>query len=306
MHRLQNARRDSRETTRLAPSSDYCGRFAPSPTGALHFGSLVAAVASFADARAHAGRWLLRIDDIDHTRCVAEAVDSICETLHAFGFYWDAPIYRQSDQLAAYDAALTILRDHGHSYPCACSRRAIAAVARHGCEGPIYPGTCRQGLAPGAQGRSQRLRTPAEPISFVDAIQGQQTQCIADEIGDFVIRRADGVIAYQLAVVIDDAAQNITHVVRGADLLLSTPRQIYLQRLLGLPTPSYAHIPVVRNEEGNKLSKSTAAPAIDPHNPLPTLQAAWHWLGQPPLSTTPSSVTDFWSQAIPAWSRECV
>lgn len=290
-----------------APSvaSGYRGRFAPSPTGPLHFGSLLAAVASFADARAHDGVWLLRIEDLDRPREVPGAADAIQRTLRAFGFEWDEPVVFQSARLDAYDAALARLDTLGLVYGCGCSRAEIATRARTGLEGPIYPGTCRDGLPPGRRVRSLRLRTATARIDFKDRIQGQQGHSVAESIGDFVLRRADGLHAYQLAVVVDDAWQAVTHVVRGADLLLSTPRQIGLLRALGLPTPSHAHVPLVLDEQGRKLSKSLAAAPVEDDDPLPALRLAWRLLGQAPLDDA-GSPREFWKRAAADWRIERV
>ncbi|MFW5452860.1 tRNA glutamyl-Q(34) synthetase GluQRS [Thioalkalivibrio sulfidiphilus] len=259
----------------------YIGRFAPSPTGPLHFGSLVAALASWLDARRHGGRWLLRIEDLDPPREVPGAADAILRTLEAFGLSWDGPVLYQSSRLETYWAALDELRAAGHAYDCGCTRREIAEAGQPGLDGPVYPGTCRAGLPPGKAPRAVRLRTEAGEITFTDRMQGPIRQDVAREVGDFVIRRADGYFAYQLAVVVDDAFQGITHVVRGADLLDSTPRQILLQRLLGLPTPAYLHHRLVLTPEGEKLSKQTHAPAVDDTNPVPTLIRALEFLGEP-------------------------
>ncbi|MGQ9660212.1 MAG: tRNA glutamyl-Q(34) synthetase GluQRS [Thermochromatium sp.] len=290
-----------------APSvaSGYRGRFAPSPTGPLHFGSLLAAVASFADARAHDGVWLLRIEDLDRPREVPGAALAIQRTLHAFGFEWDEPVLLQSTRLDAYDAALARLDALGLVYGCGCSRAEIAARAALGPEGPIYPGTCRDGLPPGRRVRSLRLRAPSDRIDVEDRIQGRHGHAVAEAIGDFVLRRADGLYAYQLAVVVDDAWQAVTHVVRGADLLLSTPRQIGLQRALKLPTPSYAHVPLLLDAQGRKLSKSTAAAPVEATDPLPALRLAWHLLGQEPIDDA-GSPRAFWQRAAALWRIERV
>ncbi|MBK1695100.1 tRNA glutamyl-Q(34) synthetase GluQRS [Chromatium weissei] len=271
----------------------YRGRFAPSPTGNLHFGSLFTAVASYADARAHGGVWLLRIENLDQIREVSGAATHLIQTLQAFGFIWDEPIIFQRDRTTRYQAALAQLTAQHLTYPCACSRTDIAPAT-------IYSGTCRHGLRAGVQPRTIRLRTTAPAISFIDRIQGPQTQHIEQEIGDFVLRRADGIHAYQLAVVVDDAAQGITHIVRGADLLLSTPRQLLLQQFLKLAQPNYAHVPLLVDTTGRKLSKSLAAAPIDSAQPLPTLHRTWQLLGQEPLPTT-TSVTAFWQHAIAHW-----
>jgi glutamyl-Q tRNA(Asp) synthetase len=261
------------------PDLNYVGRFAPSPTGPLHFGSLVACVASYLDARAHGGRWLLRIEDVDTSRCKSSYADEIIATLTAFGFKWDGDIRVQSQQTDTYDAALAQLDSRHLTFGCSCSRKEVADSATAGVDGPVYPGTCRtKGLT--ANGNALRLRVPATRICFTDRTQGPLCQDLAHDIGDFVLRRRDGLIAYQLAVVVDDAEQNVTHVVRGADLLDSTARQIYLQQALGLPTPTYLHIPVVTNADGQKLSKQTLAPAISPAEAAKTLLQALAFLGQ--------------------------
>lgn len=281
----------------------YRGRFAPSPTGPLHLGSLLAAVASYADARAHGGTWLVRIEDLDRPREVPGAAADILATLAAFGCTWDAPVVYQSDRTDAYRAALGRLGTLGLTYPCGCSRTEIARLGRPGHEGPIYPGTCREGLPPGRRARTIRLLTIDRHIAFDDRIQGRQTQRIDQESGDFVLRRADGLHAYQLAVVVDDAWQGVTHVVRGADLLRSTPRQILLQQALELPRPSYAHVPLILDASGRKLSKSLAAAPVERTSPMPALRRVWALLGQEPLAGT-TSVGDFWRAAIPAWRPE--
>jgi len=291
----------------------YRGRFAPSPTGALHFGSLVTAVASCADARAQGGEWLVRIEDLDRPREVPGAADDILRTLLALGLRWDgAPLF-QSRRAAAYEEALAQLTALGLTYPCACSRTEIARDGRRGSAGPIYPGTCRRGLPPGRRPRSIRLRTSPSPVQFRDRIQGEQQQDVAAVVGDFVLRRADGIHAYQLAVVVDDAWQGISQVVRGADLLASTPAQCLLQQALGLPTPTYAHVPLAVDAAGRKLSKSLASAPVDPADPMPALRRAWAWLGQPP-GPAAVSPADFWRHAtrlwrierVPALTRACI
>jgi glutamyl-Q tRNA(Asp) synthetase len=279
---------------------DYRGRFAPSPTGPLHFGSLIASVASFADARAASGTWLVRMEDVDRPREVPGSARQILDTLTAFGLEWDGAVLYQSTRADAYEEGLTRLAELALTYPCGCSRSQVAAAGRLGAEGPIYPGTCRSGLPPGGPPRAVRLRTEGPEIRFRDRIQGTQTQVVAESVGDFVVRRADGIHAYHLAVVLDDAWQGISQVVRGADLLASTPRQILLQQALGLPTPAYAHIPLALGPDGRKLSKSLASAPVDPADPLPALHRAWAFLGQTPLGSA-GSPRYFWSQAIPRW-----
>jgi glutamyl-Q tRNA(Asp) synthetase len=258
----------------------YRGRFAPSPSGPLHFGSLVAAVASYLDARAAGGEWRVRIEDVDTPRTVPGAEDEILRALEAFGLHWDGPVARQSDRIERYEAALARLRRDGLVYRCRCSRREIADSAFTGPEGPVYPGTCRTlGLGDSVAG-ADRLRVPNRTIAFDDRVMGRVEQDLARDVGDFVLRRRDGLFAYQLAVVVDDADQGITDVVRGADLLLSTPRQILLQESLGLPTPRYLHIPVATGANGQKLSKQNLAAPIDRARPREALANALKFLGQ--------------------------
>ncbi|HVI26938.1 MAG TPA: tRNA glutamyl-Q(34) synthetase GluQRS [Xanthomonadaceae bacterium] len=257
---------------RTAGVGAYRGRFAPSPTGPLHFGSLLAAFGSWLRARRAGGTWLVRVEDLDPPREVAGAAEAQLRTLAAFGLHSDEPVLRQSERGAAYQAALDRLLARGDAFACHCSRSALAA------NGGVHRG-CVGGLR---EDPAIRFRVPADArVAFDDAIQGQVVQNVATEVGDFVLRRADGPWAYQLAVVVDDAAQGITEVVRGADLLDSTPRQILLQRALGVPTPAYAHLPLVLDAQGRKLSKSLAALPVDPDAPLPALRAAWTALGQP-------------------------
>lgn len=263
------------------PAVHYRGRFAPSPTGPLHFGSLVAAVGSYLDAKAHGGEWLVRMEDLDTPRTVPGAADNILRTLEACGLHWDGAVRYQSTRTDAYRAALDTLQARDAMYPCACSRREIADSALTGIEGPVYPGTCRDGIPAGRAPRALRVRTTDAPVTFTDTFQGTITQNIARDIGDFVVRRADGVYAYQLAVVVDDADQGITDLVRGADLLHSTPRQMVLQQLLGLPAPRYAHLPVAINTRGEKLSKQTLARAIDAHHVAGELRRVLSFLEQP-------------------------
>lgn len=285
--------------------STYRGRFAPSPSGPLHFGSLVAALGSFLDAKAQQGEWLLRMEDIDTPRNVAGAADNILRTLEAFGFTWDGPVLWQSARLEAYAAALEQLKHNGLAYPCACSRREIADSATHPAidGGLAYAGICRHGLAEGRTARAWRLRVNHQEISFKDRLQGWVSQDLERDIGDFVLRRADGLFAYQLAVTVDDAFQGISDIVRGADLLASTPRQIWLQRCLGLATPRYAHLPLASNAAGEKLSKQTLAPALDRSKVSQTLVQALHFLGQPaPEALSRSTAAEVWIWARAHWS----
>jgi len=280
----------------------YRGRFAPSPTGPLHFGSLVAALASCCDARAAGGDWLLRIEDVDTPRSRGRIGADIRAALEAHGFEWDGAVVYQSERSEFYQAALDLLRQRGVVFACTCTRRQLASAALGPAGERVYPGTCRGAAAAPSGAAAWRLRVDAQPIGFRDRLQGPQEQCLERDVGDFVVKRADGVFAYQLAVVVDDAAQGITHVVRGADLLASTPRQIALQRALGLPTPSYLHHAVVINARGEKLSKQTGAPALDAHDRLAALTRAWEFLSQPPPPAASASVADFWQWARLAWT----
>ena len=292
--------------TGTAYSGKYLGRFAPSPTGPLHAGSLVAALASWLQARAHGGRWLIRIEDVDTPRCIPGVEAIILNQLAVCGLHSDGPILRQSDRSAQYQAALDHLVAQGLAYPCACSRKEIEAaqsrpLARHSAA--VYPGTCRQGLD-GKTARAWRLNVGAVIDTFNlpvlttwnDALSGQQTQNVATAVGDFVLLRADGLWAYQMAVVLDDAAQGISHVVRGADLSDNTPRQIMLQKALGLVTPQYRHTPLVMAADGEKLSKQNGALALDLSNPLAALNAAACVLGLPSQSGSLACALAHWIQ----------
>jgi glutamyl-Q tRNA(Asp) synthetase len=285
------------------------GRFAPSPSGPLHFGSLVAALGSWLDARAQGGEWLLRIEDVDRPRTVAGAEATILRQLEACGLYWDGPVWRQSERTPAYREALATLQAAAHVYPCACSRSEIAARSeRHGEDGaPVYPGTCRRGLPAGRAPRAWRLRVPDAEIAFDDRVQGRFAQNLERSVGDCVLWRGDGFAAYQLAVVVDDAAQGVTDVVRGADLFTATPRQIYLQRCLGLPVPRYAHLPVATDGRGEKLSKQTLAPAIAPANAADAVAAALRFLGQPvPVGRALPPVAELLAAALANWSPAAI
>lgn len=259
------------------------GRFAPSPTGPLHMGSLVAAVASWLHARRVGGRWLVRMEDIDTPRVVPGSADEILSALERYGLFWDGEVVWQSKRTELYEAALVQLRAKNLVYDCACSRAELqrAASAPLGRE-PVYPGTCREGIAAGRVARAIRFRAPSEAVGFDDLLCGRVEENVAELTGDFVVRRADGLFAYQLAVVVDDAEQGVTQVVRGADLLSSTPRQIALQRALGVPTPVYAHVPLVLNPDGSKLGKRDGAlplPTLDEARVRETLAAALRHLG---------------------------
>lgn len=282
-------------------------RFAPSPSGPLHFGSLIAAMGSYLQARSQGGEWLLRIEDSDTPRVVPGAAAAILRSLRCYGLHWDGEVLYQSRRLEAYRAALERLCQQGLAYPCTCSRREIAQAARLGLGGRIYPGWCRrQPRRPGRPG-ALRVRVDDRRICFQDAIQGSYCQRLESEVGDFVLCRADGIFTYQLAVVVDDAGQGITDIVRGSDLLDSTPRQIYLQRLLGVPTPRYSHLPVIVDARGFKLSKQTGATALDNERPVPVLLAALRFLGQdPPAALGYASVGEVWDWALAHWRLQRV
>ncbi len=282
--------------------TQYRGRFAPSPTGPLHFGSLVAAVGSYLEAKTRGGEWLLRMEDLDAPRAQPGAAEAILRTLQACGLRWDGEPMYQSRRSAAYRTALARLEAQGLIYACGCSRREIADSGLGPDGALIYPGTCRNGLAPGKKARATRVRIDNAVIEFEDAVQGTIRQDLAAEVGDFVLLRADGLYAYQLAVVVDDAQQGITDVVRGADLLDSTPRQIYLQRLLGLPTPRYLHLPAAVNAAGEKLSKQTLAPPVDARDAVPVLVQVMEFLGQaPPAQLRRATLDEFWAWALAHW-----
>ncbi len=291
----------SANTQSTKSQSAICrGRFAPSPSGPLHFGSLVAALGSFLSARAQEGEWLLRIDDIDPPRNVPGAADNILRTLENYHLFWDGPVHYQSQRFEAYAVALTQLAAAGHSYPCGCTRREISAVSPN----HHYPGTCRNGLPPGRQARSLRVYCGGQTLCFTDALQGRQCRQLDS---DFIVRRADGFYAYHLATALDDAFQRITEVVRGADLLDATFPQLYLQQLLDLSRPRYLHLPVAVTAAGKKLSKQTRARPIDDSSPGTTLSRAITFLGQPPPKdlhgAAPSELLDW---AIAHWQLACL
>lgn len=260
------------------------GRFAPSPTGPLHWGSLVAAVGSYCLARRDGGRWLVRMDDLDRPRVVPGAAEEILRTLERLGLEWDGEIVWQSRRTAAYEAATEQLRNRGLVFPCGCSRKEILASAPHpGEEGPIYPGTCRSGLPPGRPERALRLRVDERPVGFTDGVFGDTVQELESAVGDFVLRRADGIFSYQLACVVDDAAGGVTQVTRGADLIGSTPRQIYLHHCLGLKLPDYIHLPLALAPDGEKLSKRHGeVAALAAHGEGALLRDTLLFLGQSP------------------------
>ncbi len=282
------------------------GRFAPSPTGPLHFGSLLAALASYLETKTKGGKWLVRMEDLDKPREMAGAASKILHTLEAFEFEWDGEVVYQSQRSVLYQDALNQLNTKSLIYGCDCSRKEIAdsynqRPAQHGIDGLIYPGTCRH-KAKVKLPHASRVVVDSNPIAFTDAIQGNIQQNLAHDIGDFVLKRADGLYAYQLAVVVDDFVQEITHIVRGADLLDSTPRQIYLQQNLNYPTPQYAHIPAASNTAGEKLSKQTLAPAINAAQASTLLIHALSFLGQqPPKDLSANSIDDIWQWAKQHW-----
>jgi len=275
------------------------GRFAPSPTGPLHFGSLVAALASWLDARHARGEWLLRIEDVDEARTVPGAADEILRTLEAFGLHWDGAIEWQSRRKPLYEEALDRLRAEGLAYRCRCSRKEIADSGVRGIEGAVYPGTCRLLSLAGEAAAAERFIVPAGVVSFEDRLQGRISQDVARDVGDFVLKRRDVLHGYQLAVVVDDAKQAITDIVRGADLLQSTPRQILLQRALGYTTPRYLHFPVATDVDGEKLSKQTLACPVDAVNAPALISAGLAFLGQP--SVTSLKPGEMLSQAAAQW-----
>jgi glutamyl-Q tRNA(Asp) synthetase len=285
----------------------YRGRFAPSPTGPLHFGSLVAAAGSYLEAKCRGGAWLVRMEDLDPPREQAGAAARILRTLEACGLGWDGSVMYQSQRSEAYRTALARLEAQGLAYACGCSRREIADSGMGPDGALIYPGTCRNGLAPGKAPRATRVRVGDAVIEFEDAVQGTIRQDLAAEAGDFVLLRADGLFAYQLALVVDDAEQGISDVVRGADLLASTPRQIYLQRRLGLRTPRYLHLPAALDASGQKLSKQTRAAPVDEGDPVPALARVMQFLGQsPPPPLRHATLAEFWRWALAHWNAASI
>ena len=282
----------------------YRGRFAPSPTGPLHFGSLVAAIASWLDARHVRGQWLVRMEDIDETRTVPGAADEILRALEACGLEWDGTVEWQTRRKPLYEEALARLREAGLAYRCRCSRKEIADSGLRGIEGVVYPGTCRGArLGPDIEG-AERFLVRDGVVELDDRVQGPITQHVARDVGDFVLKRRDGLHAYQLAVVVDDARQGITDVVRGADLLPSTARQVLLQRALGYPTPRYLHFPVAADASGEKLSKQTLAPAVDAREAPRLIAAALQFLGQG--RQEPATPGEMLAQAARAWDVSAV
>lgn len=279
----------------------YVGRFAPSPTGPLHAGSVIAALGSYLEARRAGGRWLLRIDDIDPPREMPGAVDRILRQLEALGFEWDGPVIHQGERGEIHDEALERLRRQGRVYCCNCSRRSLAKIAPRGPLGPVYPGTCRHRLPPDTPDTALRLRLPEGRLGLTDTIQGEYALDAVTGIGDPVVRRRDGLRSYHLTNAIDDAALGITAVVRGADLLPSALVQVALQQALSLPAPEWCHLPVLVGPDGEKLSKQTGARPVDEARPLPSLRAAWSHLGQQAFAETPASVAEFHALARTNW-----
>jgi len=282
----------------------YRGRFAPSPTGPLHFGSLIAAVGSYVQAKSQGGEWLVRMEDLDPPREAPGAADNILRTLEAYHLNWDGRVLYQSQRHDTYEEAFSLLSENGYTFPCSCTRKLIATANRNtGLD--IYPGTCRNGLAPGAKARSTRVKVASETVSFLDGLQGTQEIQLDSEVGDFVVKRADGLFAYHLAVVVDDAFQEISEIVRGTDLLDSTPHHLYLQRLLNYQTPNYVHLPVAVNAQGEKLSKQTHAHAVDSTQPGQMLGKALIFLGHKPdpdvINAEPETLLDW---AIDNWNLE--
>ena len=280
--------------------TDYIGRFAPSPTGLLHIGSLLTALASYADARANRGKWLVRMEDLDPPREMPGAAAHILHTLEAFGFEWDGEVVWQSRRHSLYRDALGRLKEKGLLYPCYCSRKDWQAAAAQGADGFVYNERCRrpEDRPHNDKPPAWRIRVNDETIGFDDGIVGHYAQNLARDIGDFVLLRADGFWAYQLAVVADDADQGITHIVRGQDLLVSTPRQIYLQRCLGFATPHYAHLPLLVNKHGQKWSKQTLAPALDENHKEQLLRQVLQYLNLPPAPEVSRP------QALLSWAIE--
>ena len=287
------------------PSNDlihYRGRFAPTPTGPLHFGSLITAVASYCQACSLQGDWLVRIEDVDETRNVPGADDNILRTLDNYGFQWHGEVLYQTHRKQAYEEALQQLVANDRVYRCVCSRRELQELTEQGEPGNIYPGLCAHKQHPDSIEGALRIRTQNRPIEFDDQIMGKYGHNLKQDLGDFIVRRRDGLFAYQLAVVIDDEFQQITDIVRGIDLLDSTPRQIYLQQQLNYNTPTYAHLPVATDSNGDKLGKQTGAPGIDPDKPVAALVKAMNFLGQ---QTEPglekASLNTFWQWAMEYW-----
>lgn len=277
----------------------YIGRFAPTPSGYLHFGSLLAALASYLDARHHNGQWLVRIEDLDTPRNIPGATEHILRTLDAYGLHWDGEVVHQADRLALYQQAMTRWLETGQAYYCDCSRRDILA------HGNIYPGTCRLRQLPAASDHAIRLQVDSSELTLQDRLQGRFSQRLSEASGDFIIRRRDGIIAYQLAVVVDDIAQGVTDIVRGADLLESTPRQLWIYQLLRQPVPRYLHVPLAMRADGEKLSKRLGSAPLEPEQAARTLHHALSVLAQrPPSELTGAPVAEQLQWAIAHWQPE--
>jgi len=284
---------------------NYRGRFAPSPTGALHFGSLITAIGSYLEAKSHNGEWLVRIENLDKPREIPTASHEILKALETLGMEWDHEVIYQDQREDVYENILTLLSKRELTYPCACTRKEIADSSIIGISGQIYAETCRNNIQNKNYSGAIRVKTDNNIIEFEDSLHGLISQRPRSETGDFILRRSDRIYAYQLAVVVDDATQGITNIVRGADLLDSTPRQIYLQKLLGYPTPSYMHLPIAVNNQGEKLSKQTKAAHLDISNPVKQLIAAVNFLGQePPIELLRDNVSSFWKWALINWRPE--
>lgn len=285
----------------------YRGRFAPSPTGELHFGTLLAAVGSYLQASSQHGEWLLRIEDVDTTRRVPGAADALLRALDAFGFEWQGEVVYQSQRTELYESALATLTGKDLIYPCTCSRKQLAGEDPVTQSAQVYDGRCRQRHLPVREAHAQRLRVADQLIGFDDQVMGHFQQQLARECGDFIIKRKDGLFAYQLAVVVDDGEQGVTEVVRGADLLDSTPRQIYLQQRLGYAQPAYLHLPLLLDTHGQKLGKSTGAAALNPARPVAALHAALRLLGQlPPEELARDTLAELWQWAITHWQSQLI
>lgn len=283
------------------PTTQYIGRFAPTPSGYLHFGSLVAAVASYLDARSVGGKWLVRMEDLDPPREMPGAQAAILDTLERYGFEWDGPVERQSDRHAAYSAQVEQWLRSGLAYACTCSRKQL-----EGSNG-IYPGTCRDAQHDWHGDVAIRIRVPELDYRFTDRLQGEFHQHLGREVGDFIIRRRDGLFAYQLAVVLDDAWQGVTDIVRGADLLDNTPRQLYLQELLGIAAPRYLHVPLIIQPDGHKLGKSYRSPPLEAAQASPLLVRALKALGQnPPAGLAQSAPGDVLTWGIRHWNADAI
>ncbi|NOR42605.1 MAG: tRNA glutamyl-Q(34) synthetase GluQRS [Gammaproteobacteria bacterium] len=284
------------------PSDNYKGRFAPSPTGPVHYGTLVAAVGSYLQARKNNGEWFVRMDDVDTLRIVDGADSDILHTLDHFGFKWDGEVTYQTQQVDSYQQALEKLVSQSLVFPCTCSRKILAKT-----DSKIYPGTCRHRALAENEEHALRILSQNFDIKFDDVVMGKRSQNIERQCGDFIIKRRDGLFAYQLAIVVDDAIQGITEVVRGADLLDSTPRQIYLQRLLNYPTPRYCHLPLAIDDLGNKISKSGGAAKVETNDREKLLISSLNFLGQKaPDDLVKSNINDIWSWAIKNWNVKYV